>query len=92
LEATFYDMDLKYEGGETSNEALKRIAAVIDDIVASDSHNTIIVAHGGIISPLLQYYDATFTFERWKDLSNPDVFLLSLSQENYHLTRIWDEG
>lgn len=91
LEAAFYDLDMRYEGGESGNEAMKRIIAVVDDIVESDSDNAVMVAHGGIISLLLQYYEATYSFEQWKNLSNPDVYLLSLSQGNHLLKRLWEE-
>lgn len=55
LEATFNDMDLKYKDGESSNEAMNRIVEVVNEIVESNSENTIIVAHGGIISLLLSH-------------------------------------
>lgn len=89
LEATFNDMDLKYEGGESSNEARNRIVEVVNDIVASNSENTIIVAHGGIISLLLNHYDKNFGFEQWKSLSNPDVYLLRNTKNDDHYKRLW---
>ena len=91
LEATFNDMDLKYEGGESSNEARNRIIEVVNEIEASYSENTIIVAHGGIISLLLNHYDKNFGFEQWKSLSNPDVYLLKISQNEFHLKRLWKD-
>lgn len=89
LEATFKDLDLKYEGGESSNEARNRIVKVVNNIVASDSENTIIVAHGGVISLLLHHYDKNFAFEQWKTLSNPDVYLLNLTKNDTHYKRLW---
>lgn len=89
LETTFNDMDLKYEGGESSNEARSRIVEVVNGIVESGSENTIIVAHGGIISLLLNHYDKNFDFEQWKTLSNPDVYLLKLTNSNAHYKRLW---
>ncbi|MFD1851747.1 histidine phosphatase family protein [Oceanobacillus bengalensis] len=89
LEATFSHMDLKYEGGESSNEAMNRITEVVNDIVASPSENTVIVAHGGIISLLLNHYDKNFGFEQWKSLSNPDVYLLRIKKNEAHYKRLW---
>ncbi|QUW23588.1 histidine phosphatase family protein [Sporosarcina sp. Marseille-Q4063] len=89
LEATFIDMDIKYEDGESSNEAMNRIVEVVNDIVESYSENTIIVAHGGIISLLLNHYDKNFAFEQWKSLSNPDVYLLKISRNNVQYKRLW---
>lgn len=89
LEATYKDLDLKYEGGESSNEAIRRIIEVVNDLRASDAENTIIVAHGGIISLLLHYYDKSAGFEAWRKLSNPDVYALQISEDRYRLERIW---
>src|SRR5690625_5829084 len=58
LETTFNDMDVKYEGGESSNEAMSRIVNVVEDISASHIKNTIIVTHGNLMSLLLNYYDS----------------------------------
>lgn len=78
-------MDLKYKDGGSSNEAKNRIVEVVNDIVESHSENTIIVAHGGIISLLLNHYDQNFGFEEWKSLSNPDVYQLKISQNDVHI-------
>lgn len=91
LEVTFNDMDVKYENGESSNEAMKRIVEVVNDVVASHSKNTMIVAHGGIISLLLHYYDKNFGFEQWKCLSNPDVYALNISPDQTHIKRLWKD-
>ncbi|MBO0992694.1 histidine phosphatase family protein [Bacillus sp. SD088] len=89
LETTFEDMDLKYEGGESSNEAQNRIVEVLNDILASDSEHILIVAHGGIISLLLRQYDQNFGFEQWKKLSNPDVYLVRILQKDCYIKRLW---
>ncbi|HEY4601943.1 MAG TPA: histidine phosphatase family protein [Cerasibacillus sp.] len=91
LEATFLDWDLKYEGGESSNEAMNRIVEVVNDVVASHAENTMIVAHGGIISILLNHYDKNYGFEEWKRLSNPDVYLLEFLQNSRHIKRLWQD-
>ncbi|KRG13718.1 histidine phosphatase family protein [Lederbergia galactosidilytica] len=90
LEATFEDLNLKYEGGESSNEAKNRIIGVVNDILASDAEHTIVVAHGGIISLLLNHYDKNFGFEQWKALGNPDIYLLSHSQNDVAIKRLWE--
>lgn len=91
LKATFVDMDLIYEGGESSNEALNRILEVVNDKVGEGFENIAIVAHGGIISLLLHHYDHAFGFEQWRQLSDPDVFLLTISNEHSKYQRIWRE-
>ncbi|NBJ70363.1 MULTISPECIES: histidine phosphatase family protein [Clostridia] len=90
LKVTYYDLDLKYEGGESSNEAMNRIVSVVGDIIESNATHTVIVAHGGIISLLLHYYDQSFGFEQWKGLSNPDVYELNISDQAISYIRLWD--
>lgn len=88
LEASFDDMDLKYEGGESSNEAAKRIVEVVDEMVVSGSENTVVVAHGGIISLLLNFYDKNFGFEQWLSLHNPDVYHLKVTETGANFNRL----
>ncbi|GAF63846.1 phosphoglycerate mutase [Bacillus sp. TS-2] len=91
LEETFNDMDLTYKGGESSNNAKNRIVEVVHDIVTSHSKNSVIVAHGGVISLLLHHYDENFGFEQWKRLSNPDVYVLRHSADEVNIKRIWSD-
>src|SRR5690625_4835413 len=90
LKATFTDMELKYEGGESSIEAMNRIVNVVNDILASDFENTILVTHGNIMTLLLNHYNSNAGFEQWKSLSNPDVFILKISQNDFQLKRLWN--
>ena len=54
LRATFTDMELKFEGGESSNEAMERIVNAVEETFKSESEHTIIVSHGTIITLLLK--------------------------------------
>ena len=91
LETTYDDFNLKYEGGESSNEAIRRIIEVVNELITGDSQNSLIVAHGGIISLLLHHYDKHLGFETWRNLSNPDVYKLQISDNNHQLQRLWTE-
>lgn len=91
LKATFNDMDLKYEGGESSQEAMNRIVAVVDDVFNSAEESILIVTHGNLMSLLLKYYQNEFDFNCWKNLSNPDVFLMNCTNNEIDIERIWRE-
>ncbi|MGD6780267.1 histidine phosphatase family protein [Sutcliffiella horikoshii] len=82
LEATYEDLDLKYEGGESSREAMDRIVQVVEEALETDAENTIIVTHGNIMSLLIRNYQTNFGFEDWKNLRNPDVYLLRRVDES----------
>lgn len=91
LKATFTDMELKFEGGESSQEAMNRIVSVMDEVLKSDIENTIIVSHGNIMSLLLKNFNKDFGFECWKNLSNPDVFILNRVENEITTERLWRE-
>ncbi len=91
LKETFLDAELKFEGGESSDEALKRIGSVVDEVFEADVENTMIVTHGNIMSLLLRRFNSEFDFECWKNLSNPDVFQLSTTESGVMIERIWQE-
>lgn len=90
LRATFWDHELKFDGGESSQEAMNRIVQVIGEIFEHETKNTIIVTHGNLMSLLLHYYDKEFGFKEWKNLSNPDVFLLTLYNYRANFSRLWN--
>lgn len=89
LNVTFEDLDLKYEGGESSKEAMERIVSVVEEAFDSAVENTIIVTHGNIMSLLLKNYYDSFGFDHWKNISNPDVFLLSKANNEVKMERLW---
>ncbi|WP_328517367.1 histidine phosphatase family protein [Virgibacillus pantothenticus] len=66
LRATFEDFHLKYEGGESSQEATGRIVSVVNTVINEGGENTIIVTHGNIMALLLNFYNKEFGFEDWE--------------------------
>ena len=91
LRLTYDDLDLVYEGGESSREATNRILQVVEEVIQSGNRNTILVAHGGILSLLLKHYDGNFGFEPWKKMTNPDVYQITYNNESVTIERIWEK-
>ncbi|WP_144550848.1 histidine phosphatase family protein [Peribacillus simplex] len=91
LKATFNDMELKFEGGESSQEAMNRIVNVVEEVIKNGTENTVIVSHGNIISLLLKNYNGNFDFECWKNLSNPDIFQINCINNGVIWERIWED-
>ena len=91
LKETFDNLELKFEGGESSKEAMYRIVSVVEEIFQCEAKNTVIVTHGNLMSLLLKHYDHSFGFDSWKRLSNPDVFVLSNSNNEVQMKRLWRE-
>ncbi len=92
LHETYINIDLKYEGGESSREAMSRGVSVINEILSKAESNVVIVTHGALMSLILRYYNNDFGFEEWKKLSNPDVYRLEFNQidnKEIKIERIW---
>lgn len=88
LSATFDDFDLKFEGGESSYDAVHRIVSVVEEAMINGAQNTIIVTHGNLLSLLLNHYNNEFGFDDWRNLRNPDVFLLKKEDDNLSYERL----
>ena len=91
LRKTYEDLDLCYEGGESSSTAMSRAVSVVKEVVSGGYRNAVVVSHGNLISLLLKHYDSRIGYEEWEALSNPDVYQLSFEKDKTSLHRIWPE-
>lgn len=89
LQQTYIDKDLNFTGGESSNEATKRIIELVEELKQSNYKSVAIVTHGNIMSLLLNHFQPHFGFDEWKQLSNPDVFEIDFGKEQTVVNRIW---
>jgi 2,3-bisphosphoglycerate-dependent phosphoglycerate mutase len=80
LLASFCDLDLCLEGGESSREAMQRAVAVVVDIQSHCAQSTLLVTHGNLMALLLKHFDDSIGFAEWRALSNPDVYRIVLTQ------------
>lgn len=92
LSTTFDNLDLKFEGGESSREAMNRIVEVINEVFSNNVQNTIIVSHGNLISLLLKYFNDDFGFDNRRSLSNADIYLLSNEGNIVTFERLWNSN
>lgn len=51
--------------------------------------HTFIVSHGNIFTLLLKHYQRDEDFQFWKNLSNPNVYQLTMKENAVTLERIW---
>ena len=89
LQLTFNDRDLKFTGGESSNEATGRINELVGDLKQHTHKSVAIVTHGNLMSLLLNHYQPHYGFHEWKQLSNPDVFEIDFGNDQPIVKRIW---
>lgn len=88
LERTYMDYDIKFDGGESSNEAVKRGMKVIQEMIARPEGTILIVTHGALLSLIIRHYNKEFGFEDWKTLSNPDIYKLKIQGNKSTIERI----
>ncbi|WP_318240746.1 histidine phosphatase family protein [Sporosarcina gallistercoris] len=88
LRETFDDRSLKFEGGESSEDAASRIVEVVESALKSEYEHTVVVTHGNLLALLLNHYDKQFSFDEWKNLSNPDVYLLESHKNEVTFVRM----
>lgn len=91
LRQTFDDFDLSFDGGESSKHAMERVVHAIDDFVSTETTCNAVVTHGNLMILLLRHFDARFGFDEWARLSNPDVFLVSVDENEATVQRVWRE-
>ncbi|MFF2886284.1 histidine phosphatase family protein [Paenibacillus sp. NPDC057967] len=60
---TYEDLDLCYEGGESSNAAMGRAISVVKEVLNSQNSNIVVVSHGNLISLMLKYFDHRIGFK-----------------------------
>lgn len=85
LEETFTNLDLKVDGGESSREATVRAIKVVTE----SPNNCVLVTHGNLMSLILKHFDDSIGFQDWKSLSNPDVYTLSLVNNESTIEHLW---
>lgn len=90
LKETYRDMNKTFPGGESSNVATKRGISVIHELSVRPEKHVAVVTHGNIMSLILHYFRKDFGFEQWKQLSNPDVYKLTVLEAS--VNRIWKES
>ena len=89
LENTFIDLEISYEGGESSKQATERGIAALKECVVRSENTIAVVTHGNLLILLLKYFYPYFGFKEWKQLSNPDVFLMNFQDNEVMIKRIW---
>lgn len=67
---------------------MTRVCDVLDEL--EEGSQTVLVTHGNLMALLLRCYDERFGFEQWQALTNPDVYMLRIKDEDSEVKRVWD--
>ncbi len=90
---SFEDPDLRGPGGESAREVSQRAWTALKNLLEHGCQLPAVVTHGNLLSLVLHSMDATFGYEGWERLSNPDVYLLEDSVDGrLTFSRLWTPG
>ncbi|WP_410985252.1 histidine phosphatase family protein [Bacillus cereus] len=88
LEYTFTNIDIAFSGGESTKQAMDRGASLIQDILHQEQQVTLLVTHGNLLTLLLKYFDDRIGFREWQNLSNPDIYEITIDEQTT-IHRLW---
>jgi 2,3-bisphosphoglycerate-dependent phosphoglycerate mutase len=81
LAETFIDLDLSFEGGESSRTAMMRGISVVNQAMQHPTNPVVIVTHGNLMTLILKYFNEQISYAEWENLQNPDVYCIQISSE-----------
>ncbi|AXI11151.1 histidine phosphatase family protein [Oceanobacillus zhaokaii] len=91
LEYSFNDYAYALHGGESANAVINRANEVLMPILNENTAtNAIIVSHGNLLALLYSQFDKSFGFTQWKELGNPDIYLLTFNDEVISFEHVWN--
>ena len=88
LAETFVDLDLSFEGGESSRIAMARGVAVVHQAIEQTTNPIVIVTHGNLMTLILKHFDEQVGYAEWEKLQNPDVYCVKFSSNGICAERI----
>lgn len=88
LAETFVDLDLSFEGGESSRTAMMRGVAVVKEAIHQTTHPIIIVTHGNLMALILKQFDERIGYKEWERLRNPDIYHIQFGSKGTCIERV----
>ncbi|GGA49653.1 hypothetical protein GCM10007416_23450 [Kroppenstedtia guangzhouensis] len=61
-------------GGESGHTAMSRGLSALEEIAQTKAARVAVITHGGLLTRLLNHFDARYGFEEWQRLTTPDLF------------------
>jgi 2,3-bisphosphoglycerate-dependent phosphoglycerate mutase len=88
LAETFIDLDLSFEGGESSRAAMMRGVSVVNQAMQQTTDSIVLVTHGNLMTLILKYFSEWVGYAEWESLQNPDVYCIQFSSEETYTERM----
>jgi 2,3-bisphosphoglycerate-dependent phosphoglycerate mutase len=87
LAETFVNLDLSFEGGESSRTAMMRGVAVVDQAMHQATTSVVIVTHGNLMALIMKHFNKQIGYAEWENLRNPDIYCLQFGSEGACIKR-----
>lgn len=81
LAETFVNLDLSFEGGESSRAAMMRGAAVVNEVMPQATGSVAIITHGNLMTLILKHFNEQIGYTEWKNLQNPDIYRVQFTNK-----------
>ena len=59
---------------------MQRIVSILEEIEFHSAQGTVLVTHNNLMALLLKHFDNAVGFAEWRNLTNPDVYRVHLTQ------------
>ena len=77
-------------GGESNVTALNRVLDFLKDLEHKYSNQTILItSHGNILGILLNYFDSTFNYKQWEEMTFPDCYIINKDSSIKRIMIYW---
>lgn len=93
LETSFKNYHVKLEDGESNQEAMDRVAGLLDELFEEVEEDAVplLVTHGNLFILILNYLGIEAGFTEWKELTHPDLYMVTKKDGSFGLSRIWSD-
>jgi 2,3-bisphosphoglycerate-dependent phosphoglycerate mutase len=88
LAETFIDLDLSFEGGESSRIAMMRGVSVVDRAMQQTTDPVVLVTHGNLMTLMLKHLNEQVGYAEWENLQNPDVYCIQFKGDETWIERM----
>lgn len=93
LRKTWEDFQLAGPGGESSSACQTRVRQAVHDLAETHAGSTLLLtSHGNALALYLNSIDASFGFDGWAAMKNPDLFRVAVSGRAHSWDRGWKFG
>ncbi|GKV68492.1 hypothetical protein NCCP2716_09900 [Sporosarcina sp. NCCP-2716] len=90
VEDTFLDLNLAYQDGESSHDAMQRSCEVIQEL--PEASRTVIVTHSLLLVLLMRCFDERIGFEEWQAVQHPDLYELRIRGDAGTITHLMNHS